>query len=113
MIDIYAVTSKGEFSRDYGLQRQIRDAAVSAMSNIAEGFERGTDKEFIQFLIIARGSLAEVRSQLYVARDLRYVGDGEFNALLGKASEAGRLVNGFITYLRKNSSSKKTSRLAG
>lgn len=109
--EIYVATSKGAFSKDYGLRDQIRRAAVSAMSNIAEGFERGTDKEFIQFLIVARSSLAEVRSQLYVAKDLDYIDNAEFDSLSAKASEAGKLINGFITYLGNNRNLLRTGRL--
>jgi len=110
--EIYVATSKGGFSKDYGLRDQIRRAAVSAMSNIAEGFERGTDKEFVQFLIIARGSVAEVRSQLYVAHDLYYIDESQFKKLLTKASEVGKLINGFISYLRGTQNSIRTERQA-
>lgn len=98
--EIYRVTSKGGFAKDYGLRDQIRRAAVSVMSNIAEGFERGSRREFIQFLIIARGSLAEVRSQLYVALDLEYLDQASFDRLSGQASRTAKLVNGFVSYLR-------------
>ena len=72
--NVYVASRQGEFARDFGLRDQIQRAAVSIMSNIAEGFERGTNKEFIQFLFIAKGSAGEVRSQLYVAFDLGYKG---------------------------------------
>ena len=104
---IYTATSKGSFAKDFGLRDQIRRAAVSAMSNIAEGFERGSGREFIQFLIIARGSLAEVRSQLYVALDLEYVDQTNFNRLSIKASQTGKLLNGFISYLRNRTQPKE------
>ena len=67
--EIYTITEKPKFSKDYALKDQIRRAGVSVMSNIAEGFERGSNKEFVQFLYIAKGSIGEVRSQLYVALD--------------------------------------------
>jgi four helix bundle protein len=79
--EIYTFSSAETFYRDFGLRDQIRRSAVSIMSNIAEGFERDGDKEFIQFLSIAKGSAGEVRSQLYVALDRAYVGEedsGEF-----------------------------------
>jgi four helix bundle protein len=67
--NIYRITSSGEFSRDYGLKDQIRRSSVSIMSNIAEGFERDGNKEFIYFLSLAKGSCGEAASQLYVALD--------------------------------------------
>ncbi len=70
---IYKTTNAGIFSRDFGLRDQIRRAAVSVMSNIAEGFDRGGNKEFIQFLYIAKGSAAEIQAQLYVALDAGYM----------------------------------------
>lgn len=78
---IYAMTSKGSFARDYGLKDQIRRASVSIMSNIAEGFERSGTGEFAQFLAIAKGSAGEVRSQLYVALDQNYLPKDEFRSL--------------------------------
>jgi four helix bundle protein len=71
--NIYRVTKIGEFLKDFGLRDQIRRASVSIMSNIAEGFERGGRSEFHQFLVIAKGSCAELRSQLYVALDAEYI----------------------------------------
>ncbi len=74
--DVYTLTGKGDFSKDYGLKNQMRSAAVSIMSNIAEGFERSGTGEFSQFLAIAKGSAGEVRSQLYVALDQSYLPKG-------------------------------------
>ena|SRR5947209_10603928 len=99
---IYQVTSNGELARDFGLRDQIRRAVVSISSNIAEGFERGGDKEFLQFLAIARGSCGEVRSQLYIASDQRYISDEQFRALSDKAIEASQLISGLIRYLRQS-----------
>src|SRR5574339_14533 len=82
---IYSVTKQREFYRDIDLRRQIRSAAVSTMSNIAEGFERGTRKEFIHFLNIAKGSNGEVRSQLYVALDQEYISEKQFAELKAAA----------------------------
>ena len=76
--EIYKVTNRGLFSRDFGLKDQIRRAAVSSMSNLAEGFERGRPGEFHQFLSIAKGSCAELRTQLYVALDVGYIDSTEF-----------------------------------
>lgn len=91
---IYNVTRDGAFSRDFGLRDQIRRAAVSVMSNIAEGFDRGGKREFHQFLVIARASCAEVRSQLYVALDAGYLSRNQFETLHRQAEEVGRIVNG-------------------
>ena len=91
---IYKVTAKGEFARDFGLKDQIRRAAVSVMSNIAEGFERGRPAEFHQFLSIAKGSCAELRSQLFVAFDADYLEKADFKILMTDAEEVGRIVGG-------------------
>lgn len=74
---VYDLTDQQTFARDYGLKDQICRAAVSVMSNIAEGFERGSDTEFRNFLVIAKGSAGEVRSQLYVARDRGYAQEAD------------------------------------
>lgn len=91
---IYEVTRNGDFAKDYGLSRQIQRAAVSVMSNIAEGFERGARGEFHQFLFAAKASCAEVRSQLYVALDAGYLDKASFDALIQEAEEAARIVGG-------------------
>ena len=92
--DVYKVTASGEFSRDYGLKDQIRRAAVSIMSNIAEGFERGRPSEFHQFLSVAKASCAELRAQLYVALDAGYIKNELFNDLMLEAMEVGRIIGG-------------------
>ena len=79
--DIYEVSSKGNFAKDYSLKDQIRKALVSIMSNIAEGFSRQTDKEFTQFLYIALGSVTEVQSQLHIAQDLKHISKEDFNKI--------------------------------
>ena len=94
--DIYRVAGQGPMSRDYGLRDQVQRAAVSTMSNIAEGHERCSQAEFARFLRIAKGSCAEVRSQLYVALDVGYLPQGEFERLLGQAEEVGRIISGLI-----------------
>lgn len=96
---IYLVTNSGEFSRDFGLRDQIRRASVSVMSNIAEGFERGGNKEFIQFLYIAKGSAAEIQAQLYVALDAGYISSEEFHRLCNMAGSTAKMLGGFIRYL--------------
>jgi four helix bundle protein len=100
--EIYKCTRSGEFARDYGLKDQIRRASVSAMANVAEGFERGGDKEFIQFLSTSKGSCGEVKSHLYVALDQAYVTPIAFDQLYGQASEVSRLLSGFMAYLRES-----------
>jgi four helix bundle protein len=91
---IYQVSRKGTFARDLGLSRQLQRAAVSIMSNIAEGFERGGRGEFHQFLSTAKASCAEVRSQLYVALDVGYLEHEEFARLLSMAEELARIIGG-------------------
>jgi len=99
---VYLLSKQGDFARDFELRGQMRSASVSIMSNIAEGFERGGDKEFIQFLSTAKGSCGEVRSQLYVALDQSYITQAEFNNLHTGTVEVGRLVSGFMGYLQKS-----------
>jgi len=94
-----AVESNKGFTGDYKFREQIQGAAVSVMSNIAEGFSRRSTKEFVQFLFIAKGSAAEVQSQLYVALDQGYINEEKFNELYTKSDEVARLISGFIRYL--------------
>lgn len=96
---IHAASKRRAFYRDLGLREQIRRAASSAMSNIAEGFERGSRKEFIQFLNIAKGSTGEVRSQLYIALDQEYLTENEFTLLRDSAMSLSRRIAKFIRYL--------------
>ena len=91
---IYKVTNEGDFVRDFGLKDQIRRAAVSSMSNIAEGFERGRAAEFHQFLSVAKASCAEVRAQLYVALDAGYLSTSVFDGLMAQATEVGLVIGG-------------------
>jgi len=100
---IYAVTQQDAFAHDWGLRDQIRRAAVSAMSNIAEGFERGSRQEFIQFLSVAKASAGEVQSQLYVALDQAYIVQEQFAQGYMLCDETMRLIGGFIGYLRQSS----------
>jgi four helix bundle protein len=99
---IYIHSRQGQFSRDYGLREQIQRAAVSIMSNIAEGFERGSNREFIQFLFIAKGSAGEVRAQLYIALDLGYIEKDEFEKLNTELLSLSKQLSGFIRYLRSS-----------
>ncbi len=98
--EIYAITNESNlFSKDYGLRDQIRRSVISISSNIAEGFERETTKEFIRFLYIAKGSAGECRSQLYLAFDLDYLDSGKFENLKQKVNDVSKLLSGFIKYL--------------
>jgi len=97
---IYEITRQGTFSKDYGLMDQIRRASVSVMSNIAEGFERGTNTEFIQFLFIAKGSCGEVRAQLTIAYDQKYIDEITYNALVDRARRISGMLNNLIAYLK-------------
>lgn len=98
---IYDISDKEKFSKDFGLKNQIRNASVSVMSNIAEGFDRGTNREFIQFLIVGRASASEVKSQLYVALDRKYITSNKFHEIYDQISKLISLIDGFIRYLRK------------
>jgi len=99
---IYAISNEGAFARDFGLRDQIRRASVSIMSNIAEGFERGGDKEFFQFVSLAKGSSGEVRAQLYVALDAGYIDQQTFSQLSDMAAQINRMLAGFMKYLRSS-----------
>lgn len=94
------IASNDLFRKDYRLVNQIQGAAVSAMSNIAEGFSRRSNKEFIQFLFISKSSAAEVQSQLYVALDQKYIDNETFKNLYSQAETVSKLTSGFIKYLR-------------
>jgi four helix bundle protein len=99
--DIYDVSGRGKFERDFALRDQIRRAAISVMSNIAEGFESRTTKLFIDHLGRAKASAGEVRSQLYIAVDGQHIGDDEFARLKSIASRASRQISGLISYLKE------------
>jgi four helix bundle protein len=99
---IYSVTKNSKFARDFRLSGQTQDAAVSIMSNIAEGFERGGNQEFIQFLYIAKGSCGEVRSQLYVAVDQGYVSQKEADLLLESFKRLSIMISHLVDYLKRS-----------
>jgi len=99
---IYRVTRRAPFSQDYGLAKQIQRASVSVMSNIAEGFERYSPREFSHFLSVAKGSLAEVRSQLYLAMDLGYLSQEEFDVMQTLAIETKRVIVGLRNSIMEN-----------
>ena len=104
---IYSASKRSAFYRDSGLREQIRRAAASTLSNIAEGFERGSRREFVQFLNIAKGSIGEVRAQLYVALDQDYVTREEFSALRDSAVSLSRRLASFIRYLQNYASNSR------
>lgn len=98
----YEISSIGDFGRDFGLKDQIRRSSVSIMSNIAEGFERDGDKEFVQFLAVAKGSCGEARSQLYVALDQGYINQEQFDKAYTSLNETGKRIGGFMKYLQQS-----------
>ncbi|MDD3523570.1 MAG: four helix bundle protein [Candidatus Cloacimonetes bacterium] len=104
---IYEATRHGDFAKDYGLKDQIQRAAVSIMSNIAEGFERVGRAEFHQFLSVAKASCAEVRSQLYVALDAEYLTQSAFDQLQSLAEEVGKIVGGLRASVQKQRDQEK------
>ncbi len=99
---IYRLTTTEKFSKYFGLRDQIRRAAVSIMSNIAEGYERGGNQEFTQFLYVAKGSCGEVRSQLYIALDQGYTEQKQTNELMESFKRLSSMVSNLITYLRNS-----------
>lgn len=99
---IYGCSKAAPFARDFGLKDQIQRASVSSMANIAEGFERGGDKEFVQFLSNSKGSTGEVKSHLYVALDQQYLTEAQFKLLYEQADEVSRLTAGFMGYLQQS-----------
>ena len=100
--EVYRVTSSGNFSRDFGLRDQVRRAAVSVISNIAEGFERHGNKEFIQYLYQAKGSCGEVRTQICLAQDLDYLTEDTFDRLHELVTRTGQITSGLIRYLAQS-----------
>jgi four helix bundle protein len=99
--EIYVLTSAGSFSRDFGLIDQMRSAAVSIMSNIAEGFGRGGNREFVQFLWVAKGSASELQAQCYVALDAGYIDQLQFQTCLARCEEISKMLAGLIAYLSR------------
>ncbi|MDQ3005665.1 MAG: four helix bundle protein [Chloroflexota bacterium] len=99
---VYKATNESPFNRDFGLRDQIRRAAVSVMSNIAEGFNAGSDAEFMRFLSFSRRSVSETQSQSYIALDQKYMTQDTFNQIYAKANETERQVNALISYLNKS-----------
>ena len=110
---VYNATKDTSFRKDLRLAGQIQAAATSSMANIAEGFIRRSDKEFIQFLFIAMASTAEVQSHLYVALDQEYIHQESFQEIYGQANKTGMIISGLIKYLRtKTTRSTKPTKQA-
>ena len=97
---IYILSKKFPKEELYGLTSQIRRASVSIMSNIAEGFNRRSTKEFINFLIISRASISEVQNDLYISLDLNYINKEDFETIYNHAQKISMSINKLITYLR-------------
>jgi len=100
--EIYRLTKTEKFLKDFGLRDQIRRAAISVMSNIAEGFERGGNQEFVQFLYVAKASCGELRSQLYITLDQGYATANDIEKLLQLFRRLSGMISHLITYLRES-----------
>jgi four helix bundle protein len=103
---VYDATNKGAFARDFGLRDPIQRAAGSSMHNIAEGFDAGSNAEFVRFLQYAKRSCTEVQSQLYVALDQKYVTEDQFRTLYEPARMVRAKIGAFIQYLKRYESRK-------
>ncbi len=99
---VYEISNEGDFAKNFDLRNQINRSAGSIMDNIAEGFGRGGRKEFINFLGISKGSLDEVKSQLYRALDREYISKVKFDDLYSHADEVGKMIASFMGYLNKS-----------
>jgi len=100
--NVYTLTLKGEISKDFRFRDQIRASAGSIMDNIAEGFERGGNKEFVQFLFIAKGSCGETRSQAHRALDFEYITTTEHEQLLERTIQLSKKISSLINYLKNS-----------
>lgn len=98
--EVYRFTAVGEFSKDYGLKDQMRRAAISIMSNIAEGFERNGNREFKRFLVMAKGSAGELKSQSYIARDIDYFSQEQFEKVYEIIDKVGRKIGSLISTIK-------------
>jgi four helix bundle protein len=100
--EIYWITNNTDLVKDFGLKNQMRDSSGSIMDNIAEGFERGGNKEFVQFLGVSKGSAAEFKSQLYRTLDQNYIDKNKFQELYDYVENICKLIMGLIKYLRSS-----------
>ncbi len=98
--NVYKLSAKGQFARDFSLRDQVRRAAVSIMANIAEGFDSHSNQEFVQFLYYALRSASELQSHFYIACDQRYMSDSQFGDLYDQTSKIKGMLFSFIDYLR-------------
>lgn len=105
--DIYTISAKQEFCRDFGLRDQIRRAVISISSNIVEGFEKNNNNELIRFLKISKGSAGEVRNHLYIALAVKYISQSEFEIINKEIENLASQIGGFIVYLQKKRSEKE------
>ena len=105
--EIYVISGHGKFAKDFVLRDQMHRASISVLSNIAEGYERGGNAEFVQFLSVAKGSVGEIRAQTYVALDCQYIDQTQFERLQARAKDVSRKLAALMTYLR-NSGMKGT-----
>ena len=104
---VYTLSSQGAFARDFGLRDQMRRAAVSIMSNIAEGFESRTQALFVQYLGHAKASAGELRAQVYIALDVGHINQPQFDQLLDLAEKCSRQIARFIQYLESQPNSRR------
>lgn len=95
-VEIYKLTHQGKFLKDFGLKEQIQRASVSIASNIAEGYERNSDKDFIRFIMFAKGSIAELRTQLEIAKEIGYIEEVLFNELESRCNKIGAMLTKLI-----------------
>ncbi|EKE18619.1 MAG: S23 ribosomal protein [uncultured bacterium] len=105
--EIYDITSKEKFSKDFGLRDQIRRAIVSVSSNVVEGFEKNNNNEFVRFLKIAKGSVGESRNQLYIALAVVYITQDEFDKINAELEDLAGQIGGFIVYLQRKKENKE------
>lgn len=109
---IYAITLRNNFAMDYALKDQIRKSAISVPSNISEGFERESNNQFIYFLVIAKASAGELRTQLTIAKNQNYISSEEFQHLKEQCLNVSKLISGFVSYLREKRKEKELSKLS-
>lgn len=104
---IYGLTEQGQFAKDFGLKNQIQRASVSVMSNIAEGFESRTQAQFLEYLGRSKASAGEVRCQLYIAVDLKYLSQEQFKQVFDLADKSSRQIARFMDYLETHPQSRR------